>query len=520
MGTDNGVAKYDGHAFKVLSCEGQQGRAISYLNEDSKGRIWCINFSGQIFWIENDSLHLLKGWSNYQKSNFPTISIDDKDRLWICSKGNELMLYDIEKKKFNELKVRTKSAHQINTVFCNSNKTLIVDLKRGPMYLADSVFKPISFASVKDLILSNDGFEFSYQSGGSMFLFSKSKKVVYELKKNVLLWLPINHYLLKHSSNINNIVRLPNGEIYVPTYDGLLYFKNLTSKPELFLKGEQVSFVTKDKEGNLWVSTLKNGVYVMPNRNLSLINSQNSSLKNSIPAYMASDGKGNIYCSQNNGYLSVIDAENGRVKKVIDVGMRKDCEMLQYDASSGRLFTTYDYLLEINSEGKLEKVNPKIFNVKGVSFDVNNNLIVADPTSFFITNQKQNKNFSEPYLTPIWLRNFKWSALGYSTKSDTLYRMVLNSQRTRCLFHDAKNKTIWVSFTNGIWYFKNGEKHQLLDEKGKEIVAYRFAASPDGSIWAGTTNHGLICIKNNRVVKRLTTANGLLSNFVKSTMFL
>jgi ligand-binding sensor domain-containing protein len=516
MGTDNGVARYDGLSFKVLSCEGQQGRAISYLNEDSKGRIWCINFSGQIFWIENDSLHLLKGWSNYQKSNFPTISIDDKDRLWISSKGNDLILYDIEKKKFKELKVGTTSSNQINTVFCNKSKTLIVDLKRGPMYLADSLFKPIPFAPIQDLRLSYNGFEFSSQLGGSVFLLSKSEKVVYELRKDVLLWLPINHHLLKHSSNINNILRLPNGEIYVPTYDGLLYFQNSTSKPELFLKGEQVSFVTKDKEGNLWISTLKNGVYVMPNRNLSVINSQNSALQNSIPAYLVSDGKGSIYCSQNSGYVSVIDARSGAVKKVIDVGFRKDCEMLQYDAGSGRLFTTYDQLFEINSQGKMETVKPKIYNVKGVSVDINNNLIVADPTTFFITNQKQNKNISEPYLTPIWLRNFKWKAMGDTTKPDAPYRMLLANQRTRSLFHDAPNKTIWVSFTNGIWYFKNGEKHQLLDEKGKEIVAYRFASSPDGSIWAGTTNHGLICIKNNQVVKRLTTANGLLSNFVKS----
>ncbi|MDZ4757437.1 MAG: two-component regulator propeller domain-containing protein [Bacteroidota bacterium] len=94
FGTDNGVAKYDGRNFKVFTCEGQRGKALSFFNEDPKGRIWCVNFSGQILYIENDSLRVLTAWEKYNKLHFPNICIDQNNIVWIASQNNPIFSYN------------------------------------------------------------------------------------------------------------------------------------------------------------------------------------------------------------------------------------------------------------------------------------------------------------------------------------------------------------------------------------------------------------------------------------------
>ena len=55
IGCDAGLVRYDGNAFTLLSNKKNRGPAISGLREDKQGRIWCTNFSGQVFFTDGDS---------------------------------------------------------------------------------------------------------------------------------------------------------------------------------------------------------------------------------------------------------------------------------------------------------------------------------------------------------------------------------------------------------------------------------------------------------------------------------
>ena len=62
---NKGLYKYDGKTFKNYSNPLQRGASVFNTQEDTLGRIWCNNISGQFFYIQNDELHLFKDLSNY-----------------------------------------------------------------------------------------------------------------------------------------------------------------------------------------------------------------------------------------------------------------------------------------------------------------------------------------------------------------------------------------------------------------------------------------------------------------------
>src|SRR5215217_4341491 len=56
---DLGITRFDGLNFIHFSDPQQASLSMGDITEDGQGRIWCHNFSGQIFYIENGKMFLL-----------------------------------------------------------------------------------------------------------------------------------------------------------------------------------------------------------------------------------------------------------------------------------------------------------------------------------------------------------------------------------------------------------------------------------------------------------------------------
>lgn len=54
IGTDNGVARFDGYEFKVFDADdGLEDMVVFGIEEDHKGRIWISTISGRIYYYED-----------------------------------------------------------------------------------------------------------------------------------------------------------------------------------------------------------------------------------------------------------------------------------------------------------------------------------------------------------------------------------------------------------------------------------------------------------------------------------
>jgi len=83
---DKGFFRYDGKTFKSYTNEKQRGISVFGAKQDSLGRIWCNNISGQFFYIEDEKLHLFTDLSKLLKGELPQFIIKG-EYLLVFSRG-------------------------------------------------------------------------------------------------------------------------------------------------------------------------------------------------------------------------------------------------------------------------------------------------------------------------------------------------------------------------------------------------------------------------------------------------
>ena len=74
---------------------------------------------------------------------------------------------------------------------------------------------------------------------------------------------------------------------------------------------------------------------------------------------------------------------------------------------------------------------------------------------------------------------------------------------------------IWVGAVGGLFVMDGGTIRDVTPIIGSNPTIWTISTEPDGTVWLGTERDGIIKIKGEQVIERLTTANGLAGNDVK-----
>lgn len=82
IATDHGLFEFDGTVFHQYIHSEYQSE-YSWIKEDKQGRIWCRNFAGQIFYIENNTLKLFKDVSEYVGNGLPEFVVARFPEIYI-----------------------------------------------------------------------------------------------------------------------------------------------------------------------------------------------------------------------------------------------------------------------------------------------------------------------------------------------------------------------------------------------------------------------------------------------------
>ena len=156
IGCDAGIFRYDGVYFKQYVHPKQNGVSISNLIIDEQQRIWCQNFTGQIFYIQNDTIHLFKDFTK-ETSAFPKFDIED-DNFTVVLPEN-LLTYDIDSKR-------------------EKSKILSKDTESNPLFI-------VSFLTIQDgsYVNSRDNIYFQKDNNRHHKLFKSGEYICHNLKK-------------------------------------------------------------------------------------------------------------------------------------------------------------------------------------------------------------------------------------------------------------------------------------------------------------------------------------------------
>lgn len=492
IGCDAGLCRYDGSRFKIYSNSQQNSKSISGLRLDNLGNVWCQNFSGQIFKVSGDSLKLFSGILN-NASSYQQYTIDNKNRIWIAN-NKRIELYDYNGEKIKSL---YKINQQHDTVIWHE-----VEVDKSGVILATG----LNYGLVKASVTTDNNVKVKLIDSSSVF----KNRTSFELTNNGLISLseenPIRKYII--AEIINGKVELknsmlpfsPNGIIYKIYKDNLdrnwactsngvsLLNKNFNSfsNDQFFLKEDKISGLYQDREGNLWISSLQNGLYVVPNYDLKIYTQQNSLLADHNITSLFISSKNELYVGTFSGLVYKIAKQAGLSPIVLS-------EQLSYRTvkkiteNNGQLFVAHGPLSVINAN---KTKSYKVFNARDFCW-LGDTLFLALPTGF------------------ACIPDFKLvDKIQYGNE-----QKIFHSKSTKVVVTDSVNKKVYFASIDGLFQYQDGKVTEVKID-GQTVFVNKLSIYKN-DLWVGTVNDGLYLISNNNFKFKYSQQNGLRGNTIR-----
>ncbi len=492
IGCDAGLYRYDGIRFKLYSSKKQNSRSVSGLKIDKDKNLWCQNFSGQIYRVTGDSLSLVIDASD-KIASYSQYAVDHEQHIWIAN-IKTIEQFDFHGKKLTSF---SKLTHARDTICWQEVE---VD-KKGDVYLSSQ----------------KNGVGLLYKSGSKYdvaFLDSTTsvqQRIALEPFGNSLVALTEVNIKREYIISIVDKKSIKEKSRFSPfTKDGLIYkvykdnlnrhwlctssgvvklnqdFK-LDSDSKFFFDNDKISGIYQDREGSLWISSLQNGIYVIPNYELSLYDEQSSNLLDHNITALLKTSKNEL----------LVGTYTGSVYKLTDKN--------SFELFSLKTETTYRTVKKMKEYGGGLYVahGPLSFfdNKKETVFGAYNfrDFCWAGDSLFFVTS-------SMCGLLPNF-HSFKDYEFGRKA-------LVIHNRGCRALTIDKKTNTIYFASIDGLFKYDGVKTIEVkLNDKSVFVNKLVFA---DNQLWVGTVNEGLYILQNDKIKKHYYHRNLLHGDGVKS----
>ncbi len=311
LGTDRGVCKFDGKTFKVYTVkEGLPENTILEVKEDKLGRIWCRSFSGLFTIIDRDSIYAAKINEEIKRLTIGTqlyqFELDDSLNIYFATRNNGLIYKSpLPYNNVNQLQLplNNLSFFQINASkhIMSYNmilKSKIKDLKTT-VALKNEIF---TNTIIKANIVQNYFLRYVFTSKFLVFSTHESIQAIsLQTKKVISKRLPFVVSSMTLLSDSTTFIGGFNGELAVYNFNKNTY-KVIDKFPS------SISNIYYEKN-TYWISTLRNGIYYVPNINYKVLYVDSEPLISMLPV-----SNDSLYLLNANAEIELIN--NEKVKKI------------------------------------------------------------------------------------------------------------------------------------------------------------------------------------------------------------
>ncbi|MHC9089578.1 sensor histidine kinase [Tenacibaculum sp. IMCC1] len=486
---NKGFYRYDGKTFKNYSNPLQRGASVFNTQEDNLGRIWCNNISGQFFYIQNDELHLFKDLSDYLNGELGDFVIQN-DFLWVFTVKT---IYKIDLKTKQIIQQHT-TKKGFGTPFSFNNT-----IYSGAIDYIISINKDNSITSLIETNLPYKGKKGNAISLGKSIIFKTSSTYIYSQirnKKNSFYKLNFSQKKLESVKGLKSLEKIKlytifehNDETWIATNQGVwvFAFKNAAFQlKKRFLTDKHITKIIRDKDNNYWLTSLNNGVYIIPNIHIETCN---------------------IPLKEEN--IKTLDKIND---STLVMGSNRG-NVIFYNTNS---HTSKTINLPVN-EGKLSKLkyNPnqqKIYLSKGFrSYILDYKNLILEKTRFF----DAAKSFSFLAHNDLLYTNHNKVVLLKNANYNGKEKFISTNKRTYDSFYDEIKHQVYVAFVDELAVYDSLWNKQVIVNNKKPIYSKSITQTANGIIWVATFKNGLLGIKNGKVIRHYTTRNGLTSNIIE-----
>lgn len=475
VGTENGLARYNGNQFRMYENSSVRSKAVTGIFQDSQGTIWLHNFFGEILYVEGDSLRKLTAWEGKYSNGFPTVS-----------PGEGFIAINSSERFFNYTPSSAEWIVRDSASWKNDKSFLIHHLitSDGKAWLCSMRDDTVKICA------SNP--KHCYAFPQSQYHFDANRLRLEEWQEQLLLWDASQKRIFKLAEG--GILEWTNSVAQTITTtraiknvgDSLLAFIKtdgvdlMRSKGSFIhiLPGKNASTVATDREGNVWVGTLNDGLFYLPSLYSTLYPTETFQMQTRLVAH-----QNQIVAGSEQGKITIWNGLGAMVKN-FQLPSRAEIQSLFIDQKRNRLLAFSDQLYVYDlAKNKLEQVIESVSVKKIIQA---NDFYVLATSSGIIT------------IDPV------------SFKSNRF----LNSLRTTSVAFDSA-QLLWIGTQKGVYTASlNRENVKLWNPKNGSTDSPGVSASAitNDFVLLGTFTNGLFFVRNGITFKHLTTKDGLPSN--------
>lgn len=487
VGGEQGLFYYNGKKFRQAKKTIATTKGIFNLQIDNEGQIWCSTISGHIYKVVNKELQLFKDFSNELKGTYAHLIVMKNDVFFISQRNS----YQVDKKTASIKKnlnahvskfVKTKNGFFYYNLKETNTITQVYEEEGKP------IFKKINFDIEKNCL-----------DEGKFQMFQWFNDVVVKVDKEEFKEFSINI----HTRKINS-VKLPKNLKKAQVYNTKNFKENwmLTSKgifiafdnekadsTRQVFKGYHITDILKDNENNYWLTTLQNGVFVVPN--LGITKKSFLGVNEDIIS-VEIIGKERLLLGTQNGNLIDYDVQNNR-HKVIKLTNQRPVNRIKYNKTLQRAYIstngTSSYIYDFKKL-KIINLGEQFTTAKGFA-QINKDSLV--------------------YLS--YRHAVIYTHLSKNNKKYT----VLENKRPISTHYDAKNKLIYVTYIDGTVVYNKKLQTIPVSYQNKPIIFSEYTQTIDGEIWA-TARNKILKLAAGKVTDSITFSNGLLKSQIKGIL--
>jgi signal transduction histidine kinase/ligand-binding sensor domain-containing protein len=503
FGTETGVVRFDGRHYRRFTLEdGLSDNEVLKIFEDTKKRIWFLTFNGHLSYFYKGRF--------YNKSNsallkqigaisiFSSVAEDKKGGLLFIGGQNRILYIgpDNQIRQYNNEKSGYPIGH--STIFEDTRGQVYVVCNTGFYKFDSGRLRPTRFRYFPLQVKA-------YYSPRPHELYFVAREGLVFMQDTVQQ-LVIPHHQLPLSSQADLLFIDSYQRLWIQSLGTGVYvlenFRNPRAGFKLYLKDVYISSISEDKETNLWFCTTGEGIFMLPASAAKTvaITKQEGLSDNKINA-VAKDSRGNVWLALDKGKVA---RYNG-------------AQVQEYDINFSDKFTRVTYLLVDRQDNIWCGTDHGIVQLKKLKNGRYKKIIKpyhVDGRHYAVKSIQQNKAGDITFVHSAGIEKFldKVGKDGYYvTRIPQVERV-----RTYTHFYDQADH-LWYGNLKGLHQIRPDS--QRIDHwQDNPGLAYRITsikALPGGILLLATYGHGIILLKDGKLLTQVTKQNGLSSNICR-----
>ncbi|HEX3024417.1 MAG TPA: histidine kinase [Chitinophagaceae bacterium] len=482
-----GLSRYDGIAFVNFHNPEENGFGVTDLLEDKQGRIWCHNFNGQIFYIENEKMYLLHEFKYSEESFFPRLAIlgneliaSSEKGLFICNTTNLQCKYLY----YNKSKKISSLATVGNTVY-------VYDGEKWISYRPDRGIQKMSFINKTNELFTNADPALQPIVTSDTIYSKDFKSLIFKfIIKNDTVVLTKMAY---EKSFVNNIIA-DNKTVWINTKKESYSVDN-----KLRIQNLNLTHIVTDREGNIWYSSLEKGLWVQPKTKLWQESTLTNLNKNDF-----------VRCSQKQNNKILYGTQNGSII-VKNISQKKIIREFRLPTTAGPvenifIFSNDEFLIApsigiylVNAKWQQIYELSNQGTIKGIAKS-GSEIFAAYSRSLSKINRPHELTSSKESYENIYIKTLERN---FNKKTS------LQDKRCYNVCYDSATKKVFAAFKDGLYEYSNNTFNPV--KYNDTIITSLSLQHAKDKLFVGTLNKGVFILGKNGI-KNLNTQNGLISN--------